>query len=136
MRRVKQIKIFEGDRPSLSSVIKQIDNLATDETTKLGMRLGLASLGLSLIILALSFYKLPPEVPLYYSRPYGQERLASSLSLWLLPGISLVIQLIAMRGAGTVLEKDKLLAQILVWSGGLVGMMVLVSLVKIIWLVI
>ncbi len=132
----KQINIFEKEKLSFSSVLKQMDSLVLDETTKLGMRLGLGSLGLGLIILGICFYKLPPEVPLYYSRPYGEERLASSLSLWLLPLISLVVQVITMRGAGVLLEKDKLLAQILVFGGALVSMMMLISLVKIIWLVI
>jgi len=43
--------------------------------------------------------------------------------------------MVSIRGAGVLIEKDKLLAQILTWVGALVAMMGLVSLLKIIFLV-
>lgn len=41
------------------------------------------------IILAL-FGKLPPQVPLFYSKPWGEPILASPLFIWILPGLSIL----------------------------------------------
>ncbi len=136
MKKYQQSKIFPGSRQSLTSIKKQIDGLAVDPATKLGMRAGLGSLGLSLIILGLMFTKLPPEIPLWFSRPYGPERLAANWTLALLPLISLVVQVISMRGAGAVIEEDKLMAQILIWAGTIVAIMNLIAVVKIVMLVV
>ena len=50
----------------------------------------LAQLGLILVF----WRKLPPEVPLFYSRPWGKEQLANPWFLFLIPGLTLVIFLI------------------------------------------
>jgi len=136
MKKSIQTRIFPETKPSLKTIKKQVDTLTTDPITKLGLRVGLVAIGMGLVSLALGWRKLPPEVPLFYSRPYGESQLASAWWLWLLPGLSLVMELIAMRIAGTMIEEDKLLAQILIWSAGLVGAMGLISLLKIIFLVI
>jgi len=136
MKKSIQTRIFPETKPSLKTIKKQVDTLTTDPITKLGLRVGLVAIGMGLVSLALGWRKLPPEVPLFYSRPYGESQLASAWWLWLLPGLSLVMELIAMRVAGTMIEEDKLLAQILIWSAGLVGAMGLISLLKIIFLVI
>ncbi len=135
MKKSIQTRIFPETKLSLKTIKKQVDTLTTDPTTKLGLRVGLVTIGAGLVALALGWRKLPPEVPLLYSRPYGESQLMSAWGLWLLPGLSLVVELIAMRLAGTMIEEDKLLAQILIWSAGLMGAMALISLLKIIFLV-
>jgi hypothetical protein len=50
----------------------------------------IAQLGLILFF----WKKLPPEVPLFYSRPWGKEQLVNPRFLFLLPGLTLVIFLI------------------------------------------
>lgn len=42
-------------------------------------------------LLAVFWQKIPPEVPLLYSRPWGTEQLVSPLLLWLLPISGLVV---------------------------------------------
>lgn len=135
MIKPQQIKIFPASRPSLFSLKKQMDDLANNQVTRLGMRLGLTALGLSLVIIGLKLTKLPPEIPLFFSRPYGAERLATSWWLGILPLISIVVQAISMRFAGSIMEEDELLAQILVMSGALVSLMSFYTLLRIIWLV-
>lgn len=125
MVKYKQVEIFKN----------QVDNLATNQATKLGMRFGLGALGVSLIYLGIRFHQLPPEVPLWYSRPYGAERLIVNYWLGLLPLVSLIVQVITMQTAGAVIETDKLLAQILVWVGSITSVLNLIALVKIISLV-
>ncbi len=125
--KAKQTRIFWAKN--------QVDSLSQDKASKLGLRIMFVGLGLAFLILGVAWSKLPPEVPLLYSRPYGELRLINQWGLWLLPGLSLGLNLISLRLAGKVMEKDKLLAQILIWSGTIVTMMALVGLVKIIFLV-
>lgn len=126
MKKIEQIKIY----------YKQVDNLALDKTVKLGLKTVFLSLAFSFWWLAIWWYKLPPEVPLLYSRAYGEGRLISQWGLWLLPISSLIINLISIRLAGSLIEKDKLLAQILVWLAALTTIMALVGLIKIVLLVV
>lgn len=122
-------------KPSFKAIKNQIDSLAVDPVTKLGSRVGFMALGLGFLILAVSWRGLPPEVPLLYSQPYGESQLISVWGLWLLPGLGLIIESVSIRVAGSIIEEDKLLAQILTWIASLVAIMSLVSLIKIILLV-
>jgi hypothetical protein len=135
MIKPQQIKIFSVNKLSLFSIKKQMDYLTANQVTRLGMRVGLTTLGLSLLVISFSLTKLPPEIPLFFSQPYGVERLASSWWLGILPLINLLVQVISMRFAGSIIEEDELLAQILVVSGALVGLMSFYTMIKIVWLV-
>lgn len=135
-KKSEQTKMFPKTKPSFKLMKKQIDSLTVDPVAKLGLRIGFVALGLSFLVLAFMWRRLPPEVPLLYSRPYGESQLISVWGLWLLPGFSFMVEMGSIRGAGAVIERDKLLAQILSFVGALVCLMTLVSLVKIILLVI
>lgn len=39
-------------------------------------------------LILVSWSKLPPQLPLFYSRPWGEAMLAQPLYLWILPAIS------------------------------------------------
>ena len=136
MKKLNQIKIFSENKPSLRSIKTQMDKLAIDPVTKIGLRIGFVAIGIGLIILALNWGKLPPEVPLLYSRPYGENQLISVWGLWLLPALSLVVELVSIKSAGKVIDDDRLLAQILILTGGLATTMALVTLIKIVLLVV
>lgn len=45
---------------------------------------------MSFIIPALALSKLPPQIPLWYSLPWGESQLAPKTSLFLLPVISMI----------------------------------------------
>jgi len=134
MKKSKQVKIFPTTS-NYQAIKTQIDGLAINEVTKLALRIGFLSLGLSFLILALIWIKLPPRVPLLYSEPYGESQLISVWGLWLLPLTSLVVELVSIRGAGAVIEEDKLLAQILTFVGSIVAVMGLIGVIRIVLLV-
>ncbi|MFH1280012.1 MAG: hypothetical protein ABII08_00185 [Candidatus Beckwithbacteria bacterium] len=136
MKKVQQIKIFPKKKLSFGSIKTQIDSLVLDSVSRTGMRLGFIVLGLSVVILAWYWLRLPPEVPLLFSKPYGESQLISVWGLLMLPVFSLMIQIICVRWAIQVLDEDKLLAQLLIWIGSLVSLMNLISLVKVIGLVV
>ncbi|MCX6817002.1 MAG: hypothetical protein NTZ93_03990 [Candidatus Beckwithbacteria bacterium] len=117
------------------TVKKQVDTLASDKAAKNGLRLLFAALGVSWLWLGGWWHKLPPEVPLFYSLAYGEGRLADRWELWLLPALMLLVDLISIKAAGNLIEKDKLLAQILVWIAAIITTMMLIALVKIVFLI-
>lgn len=134
--KIIQPRLFGNSKVSLSQVKSQIDNLAEDPVMKLILRVGLISLGLSLMLLAITWKWLPPEVPLVYSRPYGESQLISAWGLWLIPLIGLIIEIVAIRFSGEVVAEDKLLARVVTGMASLVTVMALIGLIKVIWLVI
>lgn len=115
---------------------REIDELSLDPVTRLGLRLGFAAIGLQLIILALSWHRLPPQAPLLYSHAYGATQLVDSLWLWLLPLLTLVIELISIRLAVKAGKENPLWSQLLSWVGTLSAAMTLITLTRIISLLV
>ena len=48
----------------------------------------------TLILIAFFYSQLPPQIPLYYSRPWGEDQLTQPLSLFILPLGSLIWYLV------------------------------------------
>lgn len=89
----------------------------------------------SLLFLAWSWRSLPPAVPLWYSRPWGNERLASSLWLVILP-LGSFFWFITDIIIATFISRDyPVFTRVLFLSSLLVSFMALVTLTKIIFLV-
>src|SRR3989344_9588327 len=80
----------------------------------------LSTLIQSLLILT-SFVKLPPEIPLFYSKIWGAEMLAPKLYLWILPAITLSIYLLNMLISRFILFKDEFLTRALFISSAVVS---------------
>lgn len=98
-------------------------------------RLILVSILVSMVLLLWRFPTLPPLVPLWYSKPWGADRLAHPLWLILLPAGSLAI-LIVNTIAARILTRDMLIfTQIFAATALLVAILSLVTLTKILFLV-
>ncbi|MEX2028612.1 MAG: hypothetical protein WD988_03910 [Candidatus Curtissbacteria bacterium] len=83
---------YEGDighniRLSLSDQAQE--NFARDRFALSVYIFGLISLLAQSSLILVSWGKLPPQIPLFYSRPWGAEMLSSPLGLWILPGLLL-----------------------------------------------
>ncbi len=90
---------------------------------------------LSIAVLLWRFRALPPEVPLWYQKPWGEDQLASPYFLLLLPigaiGIYFVNGIISIY-----FTKDHLVfTQILFMTSLLVALLSFITLVKILFLV-
>lgn len=116
------------------SIKQEIAALSLDAVSRLGLRLAFLAIGLQFILLAFFWQRLPPELPLLYSRPYGEAQLADNYWLWFLPGLNLVLELLTIRLAGRSPERPW--NQILAWAGAVGSLMALTALAKIISLVI
>ena len=136
MKKTKQLVIFPRTGFSFKLTKEQLDSLSAKPLARLGMRISFLAIGLSLVGLGLSWRKLPPEVPMLYSLPYGESQLVKAWNLLILPGLALLINAVCLKIASLVLDEEELLAEILVWIGCLIAIMETITLIKIIWLVV
>ena len=77
----------------------------------------LAMLVISIISLAAYWSKIPPQVPLYYSLPWGEQQLASPVELTLLPTLATNIFLTNLLLVYALVPNEKLLVRIGVLGG-------------------
>lgn len=97
--------------------------------------LGLASLVLGGIIFLVLSNKLPPQIPLFYSRPWGEEQLGISYFL----GIPLLLSgafLVANTIAASYLSDYPLLKKTLVIGAATASILASITIIRIILLVI
>lgn len=89
------------------------------------------------IILIIWFYgQLPPQIPLFFSRPWGQAWLASPSSIFILPLFSLITLLLNYFLALYFHSQKILISQLLVIFGFIISLFSTISVIKIINLII
>ena len=88
-----------------------------------------------LIFLVSKFNDLPQQVPLFYSRPWGEARLATTTTLFLLPGFSIIILLLNHILAAIFLKSITLFTYLSVTFSLLFCSFSLISIIKIIYLI-
>ena len=81
------------------------------------------------------FRQLPPEVPLWFSRPWGEDQLASAYWLFLLPLSGFVWYIIDLLIGIFVTTDDLIFTQLLFLSALIVNILSFVTLIKILFLV-
>lgn len=81
------------------------------------------------------FNQLPPELPLFYSRNWGQSWLASTSSIFILPLFSLIIIIINYSLAIYFYNKKSLLSQLLVVFSFILSFLCTIAVMEIISLV-
>ncbi|MCJ7826316.1 hypothetical protein MUP56_01725 [Patescibacteria group bacterium] len=88
-----------------------------------------------LTLLLMSWNKLPTQVPLWYSKPWGADRLAPPLYLFLLPSASFGWYIINSLISVHVTKDHLVFSQILFLSSLLVSIFSFVTLGMIIWII-
>lgn len=80
--------------------------------------------------------KLPPVIPLWFTKPWGSERLADPNYLWLFPLLIFTFLFINNLIGKILLRRQKILALILVWSALFVSLILFFPLYRILLIVI
>ena len=96
---------------------------------------GLASISSALLFLAIFWQKLPPQVPLYFSKPRGEAQLAPTIFIFLPLLISLLL-LFTNSWLAQTLSVYPLLKRILALSGTVVCILSALTAFRILFLVI
>lgn len=79
---------------------------------------------------------LPPELPLFYSRPWGKEQLTTPTGLFILPAFSLLVFIINLILVSLLPKEEKLIDKVLLATIVVFSFLSLVNLVQIIRLVV
>ncbi|HAP37738.1 hypothetical protein A2574_00530 [Candidatus Shapirobacteria bacterium RIFOXYD1_FULL_38_32] len=96
------------------------------------LRSNLLIITVQIVLLIYKFNDLPPQVPLFYSLPWGEPQLAPASQLFFLPTFSIVFSLINNLLAATIFSKTTLLSKLLVVSSLVISILSLVTLFQII----
>jgi len=84
-----------------------------DRLVSLTMKINCLLLFITLPLLFIFWQRLPPQIPLFFSRPWGESQLASPNVLFLFPFLSLLVLILNFSLMIKTIEEEKLLAQIL-----------------------
>jgi hypothetical protein len=90
---------------------------------------------LSISLIVLKWGKLPPEVPLYYSLPWGEKQLGSPWELSILPTLCASIFITNLLITFFIAKDNKLTIKLLIATALFVVALLTYSLIRIIFLV-
>lgn len=97
-------------------------------------RLTAAAVGTGAGLLAVFWKNLPPEVPLLYSRPWGQDQLVSPYFLWGLPVLAASVGT-SIAALASAAHQERLLAALMLATSLVVQTIILLAVVRIVTLV-
>lgn len=86
----------------------------------------------SSLLVAITYGRLPPEIPLWFSRPWGAAQLAAKGWMVILPGSMLLISIGAIAAARMVDQKERLLARMIMGGAGVIDFLLAYALLRII----
>lgn len=92
-------------------------------------------MGCFLVIGIWKWKDLPPLLPLFYSLPRSNDQLGTPLTLLLLPALSLFLFILDFTLASLIYEKSKLASEILIIIGVTISFLLLITYIKIIFLI-
>lgn len=107
--------------------------LVADEFSRKSYSYALIIIGLMIVGVGFFWTLLPFEVPLYYSKPWGESRLSPKLGLLLLPGLSISVLLINVAISKILQSENVMLIKSLAGATLVISSMFLLSLLGILW---
>jgi len=90
---------------------------------------------LTILFTLINFGKLPQEIPLFYSRLWGESQLAKKILIFLPTGGTLLLGIFNLSLGASFQEKDKIIAYFLSGSAGLVSFLSAITIFNIINLI-
>lgn len=119
-------------------IVQPLSNLGHFWQQKVNSRLlrwNLIFIVIQIGLLAWKFTQLPPQVPLYYSLPWGESQLATASYLFLLPTISIVALFIDNLFAVSFFKNQPLLSHFSVITSLLVSFFSAFTLIRVVFLI-
>jgi hypothetical protein len=122
-----------------SEISKKIDSqfkrLLKSKRSKSKLRSSLILIFLGWILIGVFYRNIPPEVPLFFSKPWGEDQLQDKWFLFVLMGSVTVAYILNVRFASMSFKNDKLLANIFLVAQLFFSILVLAIISRLIWLV-
>lgn len=111
-------------------------SLPTNQGVKKILQLGFIFWLGELLLIIFGWRFFTSEIPLFYSRPWGQEQLAKPLVLFILPGLGLIIFFLNSFISNLISKEEPLMKQILAMAFLVFNFLSLITLVQIMRLII
>lgn len=121
-------------RQNLTNLFSQVGRIWLEKEISRLLRVNILIILVQFLIIIFFITELPPQIPLFYSRPWGEAQLSSPLMLVILPVFSIAFLVTNTLLATTFLEKEIFLSKLLIFGSTLVSVFNLVTIVKIILL--
>lgn len=109
-------------------------SMTGDRLTRISIGVNFALVVAQVVLVSYFGNLLPREIPLFYSRPWGEFQLAQKPNLWLLPFLS-TVTFLANLILANFLATQNLLAKTLVLAASLFCLLSTITLIKIVTLV-
>jgi hypothetical protein len=106
-----------------------------DQLIKVAFGLALLFFILQSGLLVVFWGKLPPQGPLFYSRPWGERQLATPQGYLILPLVSVLVLTVNLILSSLFPKQEKLISQLLMLFAAVFGFLCLFTLSKVIWLI-
>lgn len=90
---------------------------------------------LSIIIIFFKWKNIPPQVPLWYFQPWGNDRLANPVFLFIYPISTVIIHIVNIIFAALFLNEHRVFAQALFVSSLFIAFLSIISVFKILFLI-
>lgn len=119
-----------------ANLLGSLGKIWLEKSVSTQIRVSLVLIASQLGLIIFSYAKLPPQIPLFFSRPWGEQQLVQPLLIIILPIFSLVFLIINSLIASMFLDKEKFLSQILTFGAALFSLFNSIALIKIILLMV
>lgn len=131
-----QARLGEGfGQPSQNTTQDSLYLVWRDRIGGRSLRLSLFFFFLLLLVVGVSFWRIPPQIPLAYSRPWGVAQLVPSSFLFVLLFLTLFLVISTSILAAFLFPSEQLLARILLCGLSLTLLLIDVSVFRVILLI-
>lgn len=96
-------------------------SLLSDRGNLWTLLVSLAFIILEIIVISLHFNNLPPEIPIFYSRTWGEAMIGPNIFIWIFPTMAVVFAVVNFVVYSVFFRNNKFLARILFMSTLLIG---------------
>jgi hypothetical protein len=114
---------------------KHLKAILVDRVIKFAVYINCALLIFGLVIFVIKVRSLPPLLPLFYHRPWGEAQFGSPLHLGLICLAGIVVFFINLSFAIKLYQNNQILSRILVWMSTLIAFLCAMTLLRVILLI-
>lgn len=115
---------------------KKLAAVEDDNKASLPRKLSLYLILTLFLIIIFFFFRLPPQIPLLYSRPWGEQQLTSPKMLFLILGVVAAVSIINNVIYSWIRKKDELLSKIIIWFNVLFIFLINITVLRVVFLII
>jgi len=86
------------------------------------------------LLLVLLYKYIPPQIPLFFSQPWGDDQLVDKIYICLIPATLLLVFIVNIFLSSLFFQKEKLLSRIIIFTTTLIFVLLTVTFIKILTL--